>query len=171
MFGPNVWYGALRPVAGGGIPPQHALVEIKMVFKEGGAYDFHARWEHVRESLSQALEEARASGRTAGNSGADLSAVHLEQLPAYEEVGASVAAPPQRFEQPVPITPPRARQAPPSSNDLVPSSENERSTKPAPGNTSTARQGQTPDEPPPGYEETQQSTLVNHLEESVRNSQ
>ncbi|MCJ1230853.1 hypothetical protein MMC12_007527, partial [Toensbergia leucococca] len=85
-FGPNVWIAILQPVLGGGIPPHHAFVELKMTFKEGGAFDFYSTYERIKETLSQAFEVARESGQVAGNTNQvpaiDISTVHLEQLPA-----------------------------------------------------------------------------------------
>lgn len=60
----------MRPVVGGGLPAEHAVFELRITFREGGAFDFHTRWEEVRERLLVAHE----SGGPA----------HLEQLPVYE---------------------------------------------------------------------------------------
>lgn len=60
----------MRPVPGGGLPAEHAVFELRITFREGGAFDFHTRWEEVRERLLV----ARESGGP----------VHLEQLPVYE---------------------------------------------------------------------------------------
>lgn len=130
-----------------------------MTFKEGGAFDFSSTYERIKETLWQAAETARESGRTA-----DLLEIDLEQLPAYEEVAdaapASIPQPP--IHRPTPISPIRA------SHPLHPSN----------GPTSSSRNPQSsedrlppPDEPPPGYEETQQNTIANNLEESIRRSQ
>lgn len=113
----------------------------------------------------QAIEEARESGRmTRQSQGIDLSAVHLEQLPAYEEIGGYMSAPPS---QAAPVTPTPLRQAPPPVNGLVGSDE--RTTDSLSNQPSASEQSfQPPSEPPPGYEEAQQSSVVNNLEESVR---
>lgn len=60
-----------------------SAIELKLVFKDGGAFDFYTIFERVKERFLQALENARASGRVA--EGAAMDAVHLEDLPAYEE--------------------------------------------------------------------------------------
>lgn len=148
----------------GGIPTQHAYVDIKLTFKEGGAFDFHSSFERIKETLSQAMDVARESGQVTGQAaGVDLSAVNLEQLPAYEEVGGSYAASaPIHIQQPAPITPPHSRQSGAGNSGptgLI-----------LPGSTA-GQSFQPPDGPPPGYEEAQQSTVVGHLEESVRRSQ
>lgn len=39
-FGANKWEAIIQPVQGGGIPPQHAELDLVMEFKEGGAFDF-----------------------------------------------------------------------------------------------------------------------------------
>ena len=170
FFGPNVWTGILQPVTGGGIPAQHSYVEIKMTFKDGGAFDFHAQFERVKETLSQAIEEARESGRmTRQSQGLDLSAVHLEQLPAYEEIGGYMSAPPSHVAQAAPVPPTPLRQAPPPMNGRIESDE--RSAVPPSNQTPVSEQSfQPPNEPPPGYEEAQHSSVVNNLEESIRRS-
>ncbi|MCJ1255989.1 hypothetical protein MMC24_003808 [Lignoscripta atroalba] len=173
FFGPNIWTGILKPVTGGGLPPHHTFIQIKMTFKDGGAFDFHSTFERVKETLSQAIDIARESGHVARGSGqmqgVDLSTVHLEQLPAYEEIGNSrTMEPPSQVQQPIPLSPRSTRRAP--SRDSGVSSDNE-SAKPLSYEPSTSRQFQPPNEPPPGYEEAQQSSVVHNLEESVRRAQ
>ncbi|MCJ1472149.1 hypothetical protein MMC13_000796 [Lambiella insularis] len=165
FFGPNVWTGILQPVKDGGIPIQHAFVDFQLVFKDGGAFDFHESFQRIKETLSHAMDMARESGQVTGHAaGLDLSAVNLEQLPAYEEVGGSyVASAPTQIQQPAPMTPPHARPSRGSgNNDLV---------GPAGVSSTTGQPFQPPDEPPPGYEEAQQSSAVGHLEDSVRRAQ
>lgn len=175
FFGANVWTGILQPVTGGGIPPHHAFVEIKMTFKEGGAFDFHSTYERIKESLSQAIELARESGQVIGNSGqmagVDLSTVNLDQLPAYEDIGASRPVPPVRLAQPIPLSPPTT--SPPVMRDsgvLLPSNE-ERNAKPSSGQSPSSDHAEVPTEPPPGYDEVQRSSVVDNMEESIRRSQ
>jgi hypothetical protein len=59
-------------------------VQIKVTFKEGGAFDFHTQFERIKERLEQAVE---VMGE--GTRGVDMGAVHLEELPAYEGPGNS----------------------------------------------------------------------------------
>ena len=141
-----------------------------MTFKDGGAFDFHANFERVKETLMQAVEEARESGRiTRQSQGIDLSAVHLEQLPAYEEIGGYTPAPPTHVAQEAPIAPTPLRQAPPPTNGLVDSGE--RVAAPLSNQDPVSGHSfQPPSDPPPGYEEAQQSSVVDNLEESVRRS-
>ncbi|MCJ1356566.1 MAG: hypothetical protein MMC33_006561 [Icmadophila ericetorum] len=154
FFGPNVWTGVLLPVIGGGIPPQHAYLEIKLTFKDGGAFDFHSNFERVKETLAHAVEIARESGAVTGQpQNLDLSNVHLEQLPAYEEVGGPVQV--LQIQRPIPISPTNGRQHLPDNFAV-------------PVQAPNPQQLPTPDEPPPGYEEAQQSSVVNSLEEHVR---
>ncbi|MCJ1250135.1 hypothetical protein MMC30_007361 [Trapelia coarctata] len=207
FFGPNIWQGILLPVAGGGVPTQHTYVEIKMTFKDGGAFDFHSNFELAKETLSHAVEIARESGVITGTEtgmGAgmvDLEAVHLEELPAYEEATTTAAAAVQRS---VPVSmssghvrPPPTRTAGERAIGLgtaggfgavgaqgmaaggLPGLQR-RATGEGVGGMATAgglSTGATarliappapePDEPPPGYEEAQQSALVRSLEASV----
>ncbi|KAJ5779413.1 hypothetical protein N7457_007133 [Penicillium paradoxum] len=82
FFGPNVWTALVQPVAGGGISPSLPAIQLKVTFKEGGAFDFHTNFERIKERLQQAVENT--SQGTRGQQNVDLSAVHLEELPAYE---------------------------------------------------------------------------------------
>lgn len=128
----------MRPVPGGGIPPEHSIVELKMTFREGGAYDFHTTFELAKERLHYAAEAAREQGRIL-QPGED---VNLEQLPAYEaatEVSVQDGRPPT-FET--------------SQNGSMNGAES--SVQTANSNAKAPSQGfQPPDEPPPGYEEAQ----------------
>ncbi|KAL9046436.1 MAG: hypothetical protein Q9214_000723 [Letrouitia sp. 1 TL-2023] len=168
FFGANSWAGILKPVTGGGISAQHAYVKLTMTFKEGGAFDLANMYERVKETLSQAVEVARESGRSQR---ADLSDVTLEQLPAYEETETSQGST-VPIQQPTPIptpTKPAADLTQRDSSVAVPSGEEQ---LPESGDmvTSHAR-SQLPDEPPPGYDESQQSSVVHNLEQSVRQSE
>lgn len=149
-------------MTGGGIPPQHAFVKLKMTFKEGGAFDFSSTYERIKESLSQASEVARESGRPI-----DLSNVDLEQLPAYEEVAPSptIASTPT-IQRPTPITPTSASRPTLRSNDVA---DSERDRK-AQANNEPSGQLPPPNEPPPGYDEVQQSSIADNLEASIRRS-
>jgi hypothetical protein len=155
FFGPNVWTASLQPVNGGGIPtPAGGVVELKLTFKEGGAYDFHTRYEQVRERLQQALEVARLNGEQAGNTrggalnGVDISNVNLEELPAYQEESDGPLLPPthaavaqsQRVVSPV-------LQQQGDSGDEAPD------TRAQPRATDSTFSP--PDEPPPAYEDSQ----------------
>ena len=76
FFGPNVWTAQVQPVAGGGIPPAASAVELRFVFKDGGAFDFHNMFERVKERIGQAREAGMATQN-----------VDLEDLPTYEDAG------------------------------------------------------------------------------------
>ncbi|MCJ1463196.1 hypothetical protein MMC07_001801 [Pseudocyphellaria aurata] len=159
FFGPNIWFGVLQPVTGGGIPPHHAYVKLKMTFKDGGAFDFSSTFERIKESLSQASELARETGRPI-----DLSNVELEQLPAYEEVASSptnASAP--SIQRPTPITP-TAISRPAPRNDGVADGQRRRREQ----NFSEGLPP--PNEPPPGYDEVQQNSIADNLEASIRRS-
>ncbi|RDL39462.1 PH protein [Venustampulla echinocandica] len=124
FFGANYWTANVKPVSGGGIPPTNSAIELRLTFREGGAFDFHNTYEQIKERLYQAYMVARESGR-AGDSNMDFGNVHLEQLPAYEacstvEDGDELEAPPYesprevenqedepRILSPVPIRPTR----------------------------------------------------------------
>jgi hypothetical protein len=84
-------------VPGGNIPPHIPAIEVKMTFKEGGAFDFHSTYERIKERMQQVVDIARESGAltAAGEdgrvdlAGVNLDAVHLDELPAYEDASRS----------------------------------------------------------------------------------
>lgn len=157
----------MRPVSGGNIPAHHAYVKISMTFKEGGAFEFASTYERIKETITQAVEVARES---AGQQGPNLSDINLEQLPAYEEVGTTVSsAPPPPLQQPSPISPRATSHAPPRESGTVLSSEADQNLK-QPAAPSSNQQYPPPDEPPPGYEEVQQNSIADDLEQRLRNS-
>ena len=141
-FGPNVWTALLQPTPGGGIPvPTGGVVEVKMTFKEGGAFDFQTNYERVRERLQQVLEVARIEGNASGASaapltGVDVSRVDLEELPTYQERGEGPLIPPILSHQP----------QPPSPQLLSGLAQ-------VNGAAAKSEPSQTPSEPPPSYEE------------------
>ncbi|KAL8850776.1 MAG: hypothetical protein Q9221_004274 [Calogaya cf. arnoldii] len=169
FFGANSWTGVLKPVVGGGIPPHHAYIKLSMTFKEGGAFDFATTYERLKETITQAVEVARESGRQQG--APDLSDINLEQLPAYEDVMNTTAvssAPHPPIQQPTPITPTSVPSYTPqmdSASMMSSAEESERRPR-------RSEQQQTPpDEPPPGYEEAQQQnshSVVDNLERNLR---
>ncbi|KAI4148463.1 MAG: hypothetical protein L6R39_002783 [Caloplaca ligustica] len=166
FFGANSWTGILKPVSGGGIPPHHAYVKLSMTFKDGGAFDFASTYERIKETMAQAVEVARDNGRQ----GPDLSDINLEQLPAYEEVGTTLSSgPPPPLQQPSPVSPLATARAPQRDSGVVLSSDDERNPKP-PAAPASDQQYPPPNEPPPGYEEVQQNSIADSLEQRVRNA-
>ncbi|KAI9770180.1 MAG: hypothetical protein M1835_006597 [Candelina submexicana] len=178
FFGPNVWTAVLQPVPGGGIPPTHAVVEIKMTFKEGGAFDFHSNFERIKERLQQAVETARENGHMDGDgtdrgtggghdplAGISMAAVHLDELPAYEEAAGAPSVPAAISTSPMSPTLPSA----PTMRDsgIVVSSDDERNAKPSEErlHSETVRP---PTGPPPGYEEVQRDSVAHELEQRLR---
>ena len=70
----------VQPVTGGGLPTTDDPILLKLVFKDGGAFDFYALFERVKEKIIN----ARADG-------ADSTNVHLDELPTYEDAGGQPA--------------------------------------------------------------------------------
>ncbi|RAO65737.1 uncharacterized protein BHQ10_001749 [Talaromyces amestolkiae] len=143
-FGPNAWTVLAQPVSGGGIPASLQLVELKVTFNEGGAFDFHSNFERIKDRLQQAVDHARDSGTasvqaTAGR-GVNFTNVHLDELPAYD--GPNVSSADRNQSVNVAVEPPIRETA--------------NTTSPAPV------------EPPPGYEEVQQQSVAEELEEQLR---
>ena len=156
-FGPNVWTALLQPTQGGGIPtPSGGVVEIKMTFKEGGAFDFHTAYERVRERLQQAVEVSRMDGDGSGAArnamnGAEVGNVDLEDLPAYEEEGSGPLMSPVAVQQAAATRQPQRDSGLGGQDDR---------NRPKPGDM--------PNEPPPGYEEAQMAGLQDELERRER---
>lgn len=159
-FGANKWEAVIQPVVGGGIPAQHAFLEMVMEFKEGGAFDFSTTFERLKERLQQAVEVARESGLVTGDgaelgggagggalAGVNMDQVHLEDLPAYEESSTSRAYP-----SPPPPPPPAA----------------EPYTPPRSISSPQALSFHPPSDPPPDYEEVQRDSIVEELERRLR---
>lgn len=141
FFGPNVWQALVQPVSGGGIPPSLPAVQVKATFKEGGAFDFQNQLERIKERLQQAMEFSPESTRGEVN----MSGIHLDELPAYDgpQDGGSAG---HRHEDS--SSTPHNSHAPPYSGP--------------------EHSGPEPAEPPPGYEEVQQQSVANELEERLR---
>ena len=142
-----------------------------MTFKEGGAFDFHSHFERINEQLRQAVDVARENGYTGVGSsnadggrgagplsGVDMAAIHLEQLPAYEEArtsGSTVLA--------TPVMSIMASDPEQQDMERLVNIGNEASDIEASWQTSSV-----PLEPPPGYEEVQRSTVASQLESRIR---
>jgi hypothetical protein len=157
-FGSNSWQAVLQPVPNGNLPSSHAKIEVKLVFNEGGAADFHSNFERIKERLQQAVEAARDGASGAGHgigslAGVNMDAVHLDQLPTYEASGQDPIAP---------ISPGSALEQPSvaleSAGDSSQNGAGERLPRRTPATT------EPPNEPPPGYEETQQQSIQQEFE-------
>lgn len=168
-------------MAGGGIPPVHAFIELKLVFKDGGAFSFHSLYERVKERLQQAVEMARESGHINGDgsetgasrgggtlAGVNMAAIHLEQLPAYEEVGSGVNPRTSAGIQSAPLPGTEHRPVALRDSGVVLPSDDERNSEALPADGTTNEPSQPPTEPPPGYEEVQQSSVASELEMRLR---
>lgn len=152
-FGPNAWVAVVQPVPSGNIP-RESHVELKITFKDGGAPEFSSNFERIKERLQQAVEAARESnltGRSQGQAGVNnvnMDSVHLDQLPSYESSGMD-------------------RMAPDSAERSL-QTETTGPVQPQPTNTSSSAAEASSDAPPdapPGYEETQQRSLEEALEQ------
>ncbi|KAF2277098.1 uncharacterized protein EI97DRAFT_432713 [Westerdykella ornata] len=168
-FGANKFEAVIQPVLGGGIPPEHAALELSMEFKDGGAFDFSSIFERLKERLRQAVEVARESGLATGDgsetgggrgggalAGVNLDNVHLEDLPAYEE---SPRQPQHSFP-----TSPVTTSVPAVSS---PATVQSQSASP-PDDPHTQDSFVPPSEPPPGYEEVQRESLIDAIRENLR---
>lgn len=125
-------------------------MEIKLTFKEGGAFDFHTAYERVRERLQQAVEVSRMDGDGSGGArnamnGVNVGNVDLEDLPAYEEQGSGPLMSPVAIEQ--------AAERRQPQRDSGSGGQDDRD-----------RPKDTPSEPPPGYEEAQNSALQDEMD-------
>lgn len=172
-FGANKWEAVIQPVYGGGIPPQHAELELVMEFKEGGAFDFSTTFERLKERLKQAVDVARESGLATGDgadvldgrgagplAGVNLNSVHLDDLPAYEESRQDRVVGP---EDPIPSPPV-------GSDSIISPSSPEVPTKSSPISSPQQETFSPPSEPPPGYEEVQRDSVADELERRLRSA-
>ncbi len=162
FFGANYWNAVVRPVAGGGIPPHHPAVELRMTFREGGAFDYHTIFEQIKERLHHAISIARDEGRNIGSigvlGGVDLARVHLEQLPAYEPAPRSPGAEAEEEQDLVSPIHPAGLISGVTSLRGQPKPAEEVPTPPV----------EPPSEPPPGYEEAQAQAVGIDLDERLR---
>ena len=176
-IGPNAWVALCKPVQGGNIPVANA-VEIKITFKDGGAYDFSSRYERVRERLQQAIETARANGQVVGDGaeggrgrgggameGVNVDAVHLDELPRYEDAAQSVRVPDPSA---VPVgTMTQERMVPEPRHEV-----DERPVRPRADAEDERRAAAmpTPDEPPPSYDVVQREVVEDELSRRLEGS-
>tara|TARA_R110002003_G_scaffold70_31_gene6614 strand:+ start:36289 stop:36804 length:516 start_codon:yes stop_codon:yes gene_type:complete len=161
-FGANKWEALIQPVSGGGIPPQHAELDMVMEFKEGGAFDFASIFERLKERLRQAVDVARESGAEGmedGARGVNMNNVHLDDLPAYEESGQHT-----RVADALPSSPIADRRSSGAGAVPAPTSPQRSSPMASPQRANF----QPPSEPPPGYEEVQRNSIVDELERQAR---
>lgn len=168
-FGANKWEAIIQPVFGGGIPPEHAEVELVMEFKEGGAFDFASTFERLKERLKQAVDVAGMSasdgvetgdGRGAGAlAGVNLASVHLDELPAYEDSARHTRVPENM------PSPPLGRGSVGGESTASAATANRSSPLGSPHQESFQAP---PAEPPPGYEEVQQRSVADELERRLR---
>lgn len=169
-----MWSAIVQPVPGGNIPVEHPALELKLTFKDGGAFDFHSTFERIKERLQQAVDIARESGHLVGNgtetgggrgggalSNVNMDAVHLDELPAYEDATGAAGA----VAQPT-IAQARHNEAPLVEYEDVPAQEQIPSAQRSPSNGVFTP----PDEPPPGYETVQNQSVASELESRLRGS-
>jgi WW domain-binding protein 2 len=157
-FGSNSWQALLQPVPGGNIPSSRANIDLKLVFNEGGAADFHTNFESIKERLQQAVEAARDGdsgvGRGVGSLvGVNMDAVHLDQLPTYEASGQDAIAP---------ISPAPSIPGPPIA--LPSAADNSQDSAGGLLRRRAPMTAEPPNDPPPGYEETQQQSIQQEFE-------
>jgi len=164
FFGANYWTAIARPVAGGNIPPAHPFVELKMIFREGGAYDYHTVFEQIKERLNHALSLASEQGQTIsgarGVGGVDYSNIDLEQLPAYEPA-REISDNEYADERGLP-SPASSRINPPARDSGVSGVRPEAAPKLAEAPL------EAPNDPPPGYEEAQFQAVGIDLDQRLR---
>jgi hypothetical protein len=164
-FGANKWEALIQPVSGGGIPPQHAELDMVMEFKEGGAFDFASTFERLKERLRQAVDVARESGADSGEGGVNMNNLHLEDLPAYEETGQHT-----RVQDPLPSPPLDNRRPTGAGTDgaAVAAPQPTSPQRSSPMASPQAANFQPPSDPPPGSEEVQRGSVVDELERQAR---
>ncbi|KAI9688330.1 MAG: hypothetical protein M1822_001278 [Bathelium mastoideum] len=180
-FGPNVWASLVQPVSGGGLPAQHAAFELRLTFRDGGAFDFHTAFERIKERLQQAVEVAREGGRVAGDgsersagrgggalAGVNMDAVHLDQLPRYEESANAAAAARAESSLEAASTGSQQQQHQQRDSGVAVTSPGRKVEEPS---TPPEEDFTPPSEPPPGYEEVQRDSVATELERRLREAE
>jgi WW domain-binding protein 2 len=146
----------VQPVPGGNIPSHIPALEVKMTFKEGGAFDFHSTYERIKERMQQVVDIARESGALTASgedgradlAGVNLDAVHLDELPAYEDASRSPLLGGRLPSHPV---------------------ETERTRQPIRSlETAAESAGEGMSSEPPRYEEVQRESVADELERQLR---
>ena len=155
-FGPNAWQAIAQPVPGGNLPASNAAIELKLTFKEGGAPDFHSRFEQIKERLQQVVASARANNQSGQRQDSflgdvNLETVHLDQLPSYQESGHDRIAPANTA-----TATDDAVQSPGAMSPIF-------TTEPV-RTASPEQDARPPSDAPPGYEETQQQSIQAELD-------
>ncbi|CAZ81534.1 unnamed protein product [Tuber melanosporum] len=143
FFGPNVWKAVVQPVANGGLGGgDRGGVELKLIFKDGGAFDFSTIFERLKEKVLNARE-----------TGVSAEAVHLDELPTYEDA---------RTGQPSSSV--TTAGAPPSPAATAPAMVSE---PPEITVIQADADPSIPSGPPPGYEEAQRESVAEELERQI----
>lgn len=151
LFGPNAWKAIVQPVANGGLGGGGGGgggVELKLVFKDGGASDFSTIFERLKEKVLNARQ-----------TGVGAEAVHLDELPTYEDARSG-----EPSSSAATTTTAAAPGAPPSPTAVAPAIVLE------PPEITIAQADadpSIPNGPPPGYEETQRESVAEELERQI----
>lgn len=169
-FGPNAWTALVQSVPGGHLPVNSAI-ELKLTFKEGGAPEFQSKFEAIKERLQQVVETARESNTTS-RGGVDMTAVHLDELPSYQDSGHDRVAPASSEEGAM-----EQRE-----DTQIPANATMEQVRAMAAAAATQRQSEhirrqsreeqavreTPNDAPPGYEEAQGLSLQDELGDHSR---
>lgn len=164
----------MQPVPGGNLVGGSG-VELKVTFKDGGAPQFQGMFETVKERLQQVVDVARErnAGQAGAGAGVDMSNVHLDQLPSYQEHGQDRVARDEgegdddqneRVEVPRSATAEEVRAmaaAAATRREAESRRRRSREEEEAVG---------MPDDAPPGYEETQQKSVEDELSRRLERS-
>lgn len=154
-----MWTALVQPVRRGGIPASLSVARLKLTFKDGGAYDFAAKFEMIKERLHAVWETHRENRRGQSHTsglGLDYATVHLEDLPAYEESsGSAVGAASWRIS----ALATAGESSAAGGLSARPGGDLPEQPNRAPSSL------QPPTEPPPGYEAVQVQRVEEELEE------
>jgi len=147
LFGPNAWKAIVQPVANGGLGGGGGGggVELKLVFKDGGASDFSTIFERLKEKVLNARETGVGAG-----------AVHLDELPTYEDARSG-----EPSSSAATTTAPVAPPSPTAAAPVIVLEPPEITIAQADADPPI------PNGPPPGYEETQRESVAEELERQI----
>jgi hypothetical protein len=154
----------VQPVPNGGIPG--AAVNLKITFREGGAYDFYAMFVDVKERFAQAFEARGLAVGTDTRRGNDERRAEAEAAISGELIMEDL---PEYSAGPAPSVPHASRPSVLAPVALRPSQSQSRppvNLMDEPASPLPAAEGSagTPADAPPGYEETQSGSIAAELD-------
>lgn len=168
-FGSNSWHAKLnrwqrwdsvRPSIPKWTVPEHILqLDVRMDFRDGGAFDFHTNSERLREMVHRRGEALLNSVSIGAEIGAmDGDPADYEDLPAYDDPGLPLIDAPRNLPQMENTGPLTSVSADRTSN--VEEASQAHVNRARERGSASVNEAQFSAEPPPGYDQVQQAAVV-----------